>query len=696
MLLWFVLSWSLSSASMYARSRHNGMISQHRPTIYAILLLALTTIIASTAEADDVTVFAEQIRPMVSTYCAACHNDMKTKGDLNLARFETLPMVIESVAIWQRAAKRIQSHEMPPKDSPQPSEAERTQLVEWINKLDANVNDCNQIASEESQSWYPGYVMSRRLNRFEYENTIRDVFGIELNLAETFPADGAGGEGFDNNGNALFLSAIQMEKYVATADLVVETLFPHNRYDALTSFARGIGKAVTLDWNRTITDAQAAAARDRVLTVKPDRKTRPRQAAEQVLLNFAERAWRRPVSPGEVDGLLALYDQARERGDSYESGIKLALKAALVSPNFLFLAEPEPETPGVYALGGYPLAARLSYFLWGSMPDDTLFEAARDGSLLQPDTLKQQVARMLDDPKARALGDLFAAQWLGISQLGDIAKPDATRYPEFDLALAQAERDEAALLFHAVVSENLSLTELIDADYTFANEALAGIYGIEGVEGPEMRRVQLADARRGGVLGMAGVLTATSHPLRTSPVLRGKWVLEQLLGERVPPPPPNVPQLPEDEQHLEGMTLRQRLEAHRKNPECASCHQTMDPIGFGLENFDPIGRWREEQSGQPIDAAGTLPNGAAFNGPQELKNILLSRKDDFVRNLARKMLGYALGRSLTRFDECVVNDTLAALQADNYHAEHLFQSIVLSHPFRHRYAAHSAEAGEQK
>lgn len=651
-------------------------------------------LLATTAHTDDAALYTEQIRPLVAKYCVECHNEEKTKGDLNLERFDSLPMVIESVAIWQRAAKRIQSHEMPPQKSAQPSDPERTQLVEWINKLDANVNDCNQIASEESQSWYPGYVMSRRLNRHEYENTIRDLFGVEMDLAETFPADGAGGEGFDNNGNALFLSAIQMEKYVATADRVVESIFPYNRYDGVTSFARGIGKAVTLDWNRPDHEEQAAAARDRILGSLPTRKERPRQAAERVLLNFTERAWRRPVTPEEVSGLLALYDQARERGDSYKAGIKLALKAALVSPNFLFLAEPEPEQPGVYPLGGYPLAARLSYFLWSSMPDDALFEAAKGGTLQEPEVLKQQVARMLHDPKARALGDLFAAQWLGISQLGEIAKPDANRYPEFNEQLADAERDELSMVFQSIVADNRSLLELINADYTFANETLAGIYGIEGVEGPEMRRVQLADARRGGVLGMAGVLTATSHPLRTSPVLRGKWVLEQLLGERVPPPPPNVPQLPEDEQHLEGMTLRQRLEAHRKNPECASCHQSMDPIGFGLENFDPVGRWREEQSGLPIDATGTLPNGETFNGPVALKELILKRKDDFTRNLARKMLGYALGRSLTRFDECVVNDTLAALQANEYRAEQLFQSIVLSHPFRHRYAARSAEAGE--
>jgi hypothetical protein len=285
------------------------------------------------------------------------------------------------------------------------------------------------------------------------------------------------------------------------------------------------------------------------------------------------------------------------------------------------------------------------------------------------------------------MGDLFGTQWLGISQLGELTTPDAQRFPEFNEGLAKDMREEAALLFHSVVAENRSLLDLISADYTFANEALASIYGIEGIEGPELRRVQLADARRGGVLGMAGVLTATSHPLRTSPVLRGKWVLEQLLGERVPPPPPNVPSLPEDEAHLEGMTLRQRLEAHRANPECAACHQTMDPLGFGLENYDPIGRWRVDQGGLPIDAVGALPSGETFNGPQDLKAILLQRKDGFARNLSRKMLGYALGRSLTKFDECVVNDCVAVLQQQEYRPLGMITKIVLSHPFRYRYSA---------
>lgn len=651
-------------------------------TIIAGLAVAVC---ASSAMAEA---FEDSIRPLVGKFCVECHNENKTKGDLNLARFATMAMVTESVAVWQRAGKRIEAHEMPPQSYTQPTPAERQQLLEWIGKLRPDTVNCDTIASEESQAWYPGYVMSRRLNRSEYENTIRDLFGVPIPVADLFPNDGAGGEGFDNDGSALFLSAIQMEKYVAAADLVVDTIFPHDHYDPIAKVARVAAKAATLDWDAR---EELRAARERIITVEPGRKVKPRAAAEGVLLDFAERAWRRPVTPEEIDTLLAMYDRGRERGDSWEASIKLGLKAALVSPNFLFLAEPQPQTAGVYPLGDYQLASRLSYFLWGTMPDEELFALAAADALNNEDELKRQVSRMLKDARAAALGEQFGAQWLGITQLGETSKPDEERFPEFDEALVADMRAEAAMLFNTVVRENRSLLELINADYTFVTERLAALYGLEGVKGRGMQRVQLADARRGGVLGMAAVLTATSHPLRTSPVLRGKWVLEQLLGDRVPPPPPDAGTLPEDDVQPDGLSLRARMELHRKNPDCAACHQTMDPIGFGLENYDPIGRWRDEAAGQPVDAEGVLPSGEKFNGPQELKEILLARKDAFARNIARKMLGYALGRSLTQYDSCVVDKCLAALQAEEYRPEGMFREIVLSHPFRHRYSARSAD-----
>lgn len=642
-------------------------------------MVAITLLVGGAVEArgDD---FATTIQPIFAEYCIPCHNPDKLKGDLDLSRFKTQEDAAASGAVWVRVVKRIVDKEMPPKRAPQPEEPDREKIFAWVKTIDTNVQECNRIVSEESVSWYPGYVMSRRMNRTEYENTVRDLFGVALSLADRFPADGAGGEGFDNSGNALFISSILAEKYVDTADYVVETLLPTRRAaredDALPEDLLDQVHARIFVVARGHSDEAERAALKRILTT------------------FLERAWRRPLEAGELDRLLALTKRAADRNASFEEQVKLALKAALISPNFIFLAEPQPPAKGVYPLGDFQFATRLSYFLWSSMPDDELFAAAKAGGLNTPEQVQAQVQRMLLDPKAKALGEAFATQWLGISQLGQITRPDAQRYPEFDAGLQHAMLDEAISFFHRVVAENRSLLDLVQSDYTFVNERLAAIYGIEGIKGDTMRLVPLQDPNRGGVTGMAAVLTATSHPLRTSPVLRGKWVLEQLLGDRVPPPPPNVPQLPEDEKHFEGQTLRQRLEAHRENPECASCHARMDPIGFGLENFDPIGRWRTDQAGLPVDAKGTLPTGEEFEGPQGLKAILLARKDQFARNLVNKMLGYALGRPLAKFDSCVVDDCMKALQADDYRAGHVFTSIALSHPFRHRYSGGAQETGD--
>jgi hypothetical protein len=563
-------------------------------------------------------------------------------------------------------AMRIQNNEMPPKGKPRPTDEEKRVIAEWVSSLKTESENCDRLANEENVSWYPGYVMSRRLNRAEYENTVKDLLGVDLPLADLFPADGAGGEGFDNNGNALFLSAIQLEKCVEAADLAVETALPRK------TFARRRPKETPL------------------VTAAPGRGVSPQEAARATLQRFLERAWRRPVDASEVDAALELFDRAQKRGDGYEESLKLAFKAALVSPNFLFLAEPEPAQPGVYELADFPLASRLSYFLWASMPDEELLDLARRGKLRDPGELERQTRRMLRYPKARALGRLFATQWLGIAQLGDTVRPDPQRFPEFDNVLRDAMREETIAFFNRIVQEDRSLLELLDADYTFANDRLAAIYGIAGVTTSEIQLVPLADRNRGGVLGMASVLTATSHPLRTSPVLRGKWVLEQLLGDRVPPPPPDAGQLPQDDVQSDGLSLRARLEAHRANPECASCHARMDPIGFGLENFDPIGRWRTEQAGFTIDSKGELPSDETFASPDELKAVLLKRKDDFIRNLSRKMLGYALGRSLTPYDNCVIDDCVEALRQNDYRPSSLFTEIVLSYPFRHRYSGRSS------
>jgi hypothetical protein len=656
---------------------------RHDMILRALMATLMLGALGPSAQAEDTVLFEDTVRPFLDQYCVRCHKPDKTKGDIDLDRFKSTSEVLGDLETWERAGRRVSQHEMPPESTErQPTDAEREAFLKYITGVQEAATDCNIIASEDSQRWFPGYVMSRRLNRTEYENSMHDLLGIDTPLAVRFPADGAGGEGFDNNGNALFLSAIQAERYVDVADIAVEDALP-----PLDSLVPDQWKlADWVQWMRSDAAEAWVADRSRFIAAWPSPRRTAEEAAHESLRHFLYRAWRRPVTGEEVARLMSLYVRGRERGDDYETSLKLAFKGALVSPNFLFLAEPEPPEKGPYALGGYPLAARLSYFLWASMPDDELRALASHGLLQNDDVLRHQVARMLVDPKAEALGNVFAAQWLGITQIESASRPDDKLFPEFDDALAESMKQEVATYVYRMVAEDRPLIDLIDSDYTYVDDRLAALYDVVAPQAPTFQRVQLADARRGGVLGMGAVLTATSHSTRTSPVLRGKWVLEQLLGDRVPPPPPNVGELPEEGEHAEGLSLRERMVEHRKNPDCASCHARMDPIGFGLENFDAIGRFRTEDAGLPIDATGELPSGETFSGPQELKQILLAQKDRFVQNLARKTLGYALGRSLTRYDDCVVSTTVENLKANEYRAATLFTDIVMSYPFRHRFS----------
>ena len=318
------------------------------------------------------------------------------------------------------------------------------------------------------------------------------------------------------------------------------------------------------------------------------------------------------------------------------------------------------------------------------MPDDELFHLASENRLHEPTVLEAQVRRMLLDPKGRALPDNFAGQWLRVRELKAAAQPDSGRFPTYTPALREAMYQEVIQFFDSIIREDRSLLQVLDADYTFLNSDLAKNYGIDGVEGAAMRRVSLKDENRGGILAMGAVLTLTSYPQRTSPVLRGKWVLEQILGTPPPPPPPLVTSLPTSDAPVEGLSLRQQLEKHREKAQCAACHKSMDPLGFGLENFDPIGRWRTSIGNQPVDSTGVLPDGRKFEGPAQLKKVLLERKDDFIRNLAEKMLAYALGRGLEYYDVPTVKQISKTLAADGYRSSRLITEIVKSYPFQFR------------
>jgi cytochrome c553 len=422
---------------------------------------------------------------------------------------------------------------------------------------------------------------------------------------------------------------------------------------------------------------------------------RPRVAAEQILRSFLRKAWRRPVENTDVTPLLTLYDRAAERGDPFEERMKLALKAVLVGPDFLFKMEHRSDKPGIYPLGQYELATRLSYFLWSTMPDEELSSLAAQGKLQEPAVLRAQVDRMLDDPKSRAFSSTFIGQWLGTQDLGGRAAPMLTELQAYYTPPVAADlRAEPILLFERILGENRSLLELLTADYTYMTDNLVKFYQFEDkfkdFHSEKPKLVQWPDNRRAGVINSGAVMAMTSHYRQTSPVLRGAWVLETILGTPVPPPPPNVPAL-EAVKCLDNCVItaktavgmRGRILAHRVNPACSACHNLMDPIGFAMENFDWTGRWRDKEfDDSPIDATGTLPSGEKFDGPQELRNVLLNKKDDFLRHFTGKVLAYSLGRSLQDGDSCTVQHLADALRKDNYQARTLIREIVLSTPFR--------------
>ena len=445
-------------------------------------------------------------------------------------------------------------------------------------------------------------------------------------------------------------------------------------------------QSVGIDWVKVMGPAvpENAPEKPLVFVSKPGKEMTATRAANRIIDQFADRAFRRPVSRQEVSKYLNLFKEASAGGESFEESVKLALMAVLVSPNFLYRPELAPSESGKeYRLNDYQLASRLSYFLWMSMPDEELFSLAKRKRLRQPKALRQQVERMLNDPRSAQSMETFLGQWLGFESLGVTVIPEPGIFKTFDPPLMEAMKAETVLSFESLVHSGGSLLQLLDSRQTYLNDVLAMHYGIEGIDGSEMRPVRLIDRNRGGLLGMASILTATSNPARTNPVSRGKWVLETLLGNRIPEPPADAGILPENAGQVEGQTLREEFEMHRRNPSCVDCHEKIDPIGFGLENFDAIGRFRTSENGVPIDSAGTMPDGVTFEGPVELKDYLIrERKDQFIRNIIERMLAYALGRELKHYDEAALKNIIDALGKSVYDAKTLITEVALSYPFQ--------------
>ena len=423
-------------------------------------------------------------------------------------------------------------------------------------------------------------------------------------------------------------------------------------------------------------------SRRRLFVCRPAAGEPEAPCARRILTTLARRAYRRPVTDADVDPLMRLFAMGRADGGSFDHGVEMALSGVLVSPSFLFRAPAAPagaRPGGVYRLADLDLASRLSFFLWSSIPDEELLQAAEQGRLGWPDELSRQIARMLADPKASALVENFAGQWLHLRNVADWT-PDPERFPHFDDGIRHAFQRETQLFLEHLVRDDRSVLELIDGEYTFLNEGLADFYGIDGVEGAYFRQVPLAGTGRGGILTQGGVLMVTSYPTRTSPVLRGKWILENLLGAPPPPPPPDVPEL-EAEAGSSAGGLRAALERHRANPACAVCHARLDPLGFALEHFDAVGAFRAEDGGVAVAASADLPDGTVIAGADGLRAMLLDRRREFVEALAEKLLTYAIGRGLEAHDRPAVREIRRRVESDGYRFSALVSAVVDSVPF---------------
>lgn len=587
---------------------------------------------------------------------------------------------------------------------------------------------------------------AHRLNRYEYNATVRDLLATPFQPAADFPVDDSG-YGFDNMAEVLSLSPALMEKYLIAAENIARAaIVPptppqpsaqrfaardfhfkvdfegdynvlvaiHGRLDPVQVVFSIDGVPVeTLPFpapsDKPLDGTRSAEFRLRLgggnprlsLELLPDgpplenvpgekhppspphvgyvelrgpykpAAPPPSESYTRVfrcghapghhtlacartnLADLARRAYRQPVSKDELDGLMRFVEQAQANGDTIDQGMQIALEAILVSPRFLFRIEPADS------LDDFQFASRLSYFLWSSMPDEQLFQLAQQHRLRDPEILRGQIHRMLLDPKSRALVENFGGQWLQTRNL-DSLEPDPAKFPRFNKELRRDMQQETRLFFQSIIRGEGPISDFLAANYTFLNQRLASFYGIPNVEGSQFRRVDLpAASHRGGILTQASVLTVSSYPARTSPVIRGKWILQNLLDSAPPPPPPNVPKLDETDLGADA-TVRERQEQHRSNPACKGCHSRMDPLGFGLENYDAIGHWREQDGYLPIDASGTLPSGQTFDGPEGLKQFLLKDQDRFAQVLASKLLTYALGRKLS-MQSVKGNDTFSQL-----------------------------------
>ncbi len=600
----------------------------------------------------------------LTKYCQACHGK-SAAGGFRLERVGTPASLQADQQKWSSLNLRVKNGEMPPKGAPAPDLDHREQFTQWVTTTLRAEACAGGITT--------GAFPIRRLNRDEYTATIRDLLDIHMDIGHPLPADGAGGEGFDNAAETLFLSPLHSEKYMDLARFAMD--FAQKEYKS----------------------------RVKILVAKPGPGVTPDQAAREILKAFLPRAFRRPVTEADVAPYLELFQAARKQGQPFEEAIFFSLRGALVSPLFLFRSETPNPGAEPRPVEQFALASRLSYFLWGSMPDELLFDVAAAGKLHDPEVMNEMVRRMLRNDRSHNFTQRFVEQWLHVRELGIDKIPDAKLFPTYaaDEELRSDIRLQPTLFLREIFLRNMSLLNLLDSKYTIGTSTLAKHFNVtlplNKAAAKQPQWVELPEgSHRGGLLGMPAVLMVSSYAYRTSPVLRGAWILDSILGTPPPPPPPNVPALEETKEGAAPQSVRERLTQHRANPVCASCHSRIDPLGFALENYDPIGSWRDDEAGKPVDSSGELTDGTKIQGPDQLKIALLERKDLFIRNLTSKMLGYALGRGLTLKDSCTVDAIVAELRENDYKAQTLIQAIVKSMPFQYQAGMQRSTKEEHK
>jgi mono/diheme cytochrome c family protein len=724
-------------------------------------------------------------KALIGRYCATCHNQKLKTAKLDLTALD-LAHPEKDPLTWERAIRKLRGGMMPPPGAPRPPQTAVDTIATYLE---------DSLDKSSAANLNPGSVRIHRLNRAEYANAMRDLFGIDVDAAALLPTDDIS-DGFDNIASALKVSPSFLDQYIMAARAVVRQAIgtpPSNKevkttlrgtdpsvplppgarggltarflapyegdYEIRTSgdpavftvdgtaidpkgrthltagmhaivaanaghsFAEsegelfgfvpgaagsgyssnglvvggvvsnggantGRGPAPTITVNgpsNPTGDPVENASRKLIFVCRsPDPKEEP-ACASRILSNLAKKAFRRPVTDQDLAPLVRFYNEGRKAG-SFETGVENAMVAMLASSKFLYRTEPAPATakPGsIYRLNGTELASRLSFFLWSSIPDDQLLAVAEQGKLSDPKVLEQQVRRMLADPRASTLTTNFAFEWLKIRDMAAL-EPDQFVYPSFDLALRTALRREMELFVGSIFHEDRSVVDLLSANYTFVNERLAEHYGIENVRGDQFRRVTLSDPNRFGLLGKGAVLMVTAYPNRTSPVLRGAYILENIAGTPPAPPPPNVEAFKENKEGEAPKTIRQIMETHRANPTCNACHGVMDPLGFSLENFDTIGSYQtmDRYTRTKIDTSGKLVDGTAVNGPTDLRNALLRHPEQFAQTFTEKMMMYALGRGIEYFDMPTVRKIVKDAKADNYRFSSIVMGIIKAPAFQ--------------